>query len=531
VTAPTVRTVLALEADGLCKSFAGTPALRDATLSVRPGTVHALLGGNGSGKSTLLKVLAGVHVADAGEVAVHGSRWPAAAMTARRAREAGLRFVHQDLGLFDSLTVAENVGLAAGFPVGAGGGVRWRELNRYVAGLLEHFEIDARPTTPVGELRPAQRTMVAIARALQDRGQQGGDQQGGDQQGGDRQDPAAGSVLLLDEPTASLPDHESRLLMTSLRRRADLGQTVVLVSHHMQEVLSVADDITVLRDGRVAGSVVGRTPSEAELVELIAGRSVDRSRHSGRPAGDVVLDVQQLSAGPLRDLTLQVRRGEVVGLAGLVGSGRTTALSALFGGRRPTAGTLLLGGAPYRPRGARDAMRRGVALVPEDRLADAAFADMSVSDNCSATVLSRYFRGWLRAGEQRRDAQALLRQYDVKAPGTAAPLSALSGGNQQKVVLARWLRRDPSLLLLDEPTQGVDVVARSDIYRTIRTAASGGCAVLVASSDFEELTLLCDRVLVLRGGRVVADLPADDVTADRLTHLVQAADSNEEVLP
>ncbi|MDY7103043.1 MAG: sugar ABC transporter ATP-binding protein [Actinomycetota bacterium] len=491
-----------LLADGVSKHFGGTAALTDATLRVRRGTVHALIGGNGSGKSTLIKILAGVHAADRGTIDVHGITWSAADPDPQRARAAGLRFVHQDLGLVDELTVAENVALDDGFPTTRWGRVRWRRLHDDVADLLARFEIGAAPDQPVGTLRPAARTMVAIARASRD-------------EDGD-------VVLVLDEPTASLPHHESDLLLDYVRGRAARGQTIVVVSHRLGEVLAVADDVTALRDGRVAGTVVDRATDEDELVELIAGRAVDRGRRStGHPVGDPVLQVEGLRSGAVRDLDLTVRSGEIVGLAGLQGSGRSSVLRALFGTSSSVGGAMLLDGAAYAPRDVADAMGRGVVLVPEDRLADAAFADLSVCDNVSAAVVRRYWRGWLRRDEQRRDTDELVDRYAIRAAGSTALFSTLSGGNQQKAVLARWLRRRPRLVLLDEPTQGVDVVARSDIYDTIREVARSGAAVLVASSDLEELETLCDRVVVLRGGRIAGELAAWEATPDRLTHLAQ----------
>lgn len=523
-----------LEALGVSKRFGATAALTDASLRVRQGTVHALLGGNGSGKSTLFKCLAGVHTADTGTVAVRGAELAATHLTARRAHQLGLRFVHQDLGLFDGLTVAENIAIGSGFPT-QGGRIRWRALRNRVAGLLDRLEIPAAPDTPVGTLRPATRTLVAIARALQD------------QDGNE-------CVLLLDEPTASLPDAESRALMVALRQRAAAGQTIVLVSHRMREVLDVADDFTVFRDGRLARSLVAESPTEEDLVTAMAGRPVPSQRERSAPAvmvaasgpaetsasatasapADVVpeqagpgknqepvLVISDLAVGPLTGLELSVSPGEVVGIAGLLGSGRSTTLGAVFGLLRPVAGRVRLAGEDVTGSSTRAMMARGAALVPQDRLGDAVLTGMTVRENASLSVLRSYYRGWMRAGRERRDTRALASAFRVRTPSVETPLAALSGGNQQKVVLARWLRRAPSLLLLDEPTQGVDVVARADIYRAVRDSALAGCAVLVASSDFDELARLCDRVVVLRAGRAAVTVPAAELSADLLTALTQ----------
>jgi ribose transport system ATP-binding protein len=495
----------ALSLTGLTKRFGATLALDDASLAVRPGVVHALLGGNGSGKSTAIKVLAGVHQADAGRVQVAGRDQDLTSWSAADAREAGLRFVHQDLGLFEGLSIAENFAFDAGYPTRPGSGIRWGSLHTRVREVLDDYELDVDPRTPINELRPADRTMVAIARALQDAGSAGGEQD---------------LVLVLDEPTASLAQHESALLLTKLRRRAELGQTVVMVSHRMIEVLSVAHDFTVFRDGRTVATLVDASPTEDELVELMAGRAVNALR----PVGDTTatssprLSVRGLAGGPLRGVDLDARVGEIVGIAGLVGSGRSTLLRMLFGDRQPDDGEVTLDGRSYRPRDVADAMVAGVAYVPEDRAREAAFPDLAITDNLSVTRLGSYWG--VRGMNRRREndvGRRLISDFKVKATGPLALFSSMSGGNQQKVVLARWLQRDPSLLLLDEPTQGVDVMSRVDIYATIREAARRGSAVLVASSDASELLALCDRIVILREGRADEELPADGLDPDVLT--------------
>jgi len=516
VSAMTEGAAPALSVAGLTKRFGATLALDDAALSVRPGTVHALLGGNGSGKSTAIKVLAGVHQADTGRVQIGGRDQDLASWSAADARAAGLRFVHQDLGLFDGLSIAENFAFASGFPTRSSTSIRWRSLHHRVREVLDDYELDVDPRTPINELRPADRTMVAIARALQDASA-----------GGER-----GLVLVLDEPTASLAQHESALLLSKLRRRAELGQTVLMVSHRMSEVLSVAHDFTVFRDGRTVATLVDAHPTEDELVELMAGRAVDALR----PVGDTTatssprLSVRGLAGGPLRDVDLEATVGEIVGIAGLVGSGRSTLLRMLFGDRRPDAGEVTLDGRRYRPRDVSDAILSGVAYVPEDRAGEAAFPDLSIADNLSVTRLRSY---WSARGMNRRREHAvgrgLISDFKVKAAGTTAPFSSMSGGNQQKVVLARWLQRDPSLLLLDEPTQGVDVMSRVDIYATIREAARRGAAVLVASSDASELRALCDRIVILRDGRADEVLDADGLDPDVLTRkLLRSSGAHQE---
>ncbi|TFV49564.1 sugar ABC transporter ATP-binding protein [Blastococcus sp. TF02A_35] len=509
-TAP-VATDVVLRITGMTKRFGATTALDGADLALRAGTVHALVGGNGCGKSTTIKVLAGVHRADAGRIEVAGSVWTAAGYDARAGRAAGLRFVHQDLGLFPELSVAENFALDAGYPA-AGPGISWRRLHQRVAGLLEAYEIDASPRTPAGALRPSQRTLVAIARALQD--------QERDQQ----------LVLVLDEPTATLPQHESQLLLDAVRRRADRGQTVLMVSHRMAEVLSVSDDFTVFRDGRTVATLAGVRPTERQLVDLMSGTATGAATQpaaASAPAGPAtaepaVLEVAGLVGGPLRGVDLAVRRGEIVGVAGLVGSGRTSLLKTVFGQHEPVAGSVRVDGAPAAP-GTPARMAAGIAYVPEDRGGEAAFPDLTLRENLSATVLRRYWRPWgMARRRERAEARGLIGAHAVKAASSEVPFAALSGGNQQKAVLARWLRREPQVLLLDEPTQGVDVMSRGDIYRTVRDVAAGGCAVVVASSDLIELYALCDRVVVLRDGRIATEVSGSQLTPDHLTELTQS---------
>ncbi|HYI32739.1 MAG TPA: sugar ABC transporter ATP-binding protein [Glaciibacter sp.] len=503
--ASTVTAELALELRGVDKHFGGTKALRDASLAVRPGTVHALLGGNGSGKSTAIKILAGVYEADAGELAIFGENHLLSGYTSTTAAAAGLRFVHQDLGLFEDLSIEENFALDAGYPRNVLGGVRWGALRRQVAKVLTEYELDVDPRRPVHDLRPSDRTMVAIARALQ---------------GADTER----LILVLDEPTASLAAHESNLLLEKVRRLADRGQTVVIVSHRLQEVLSVAHDFTVFRDGRVAGTLVDAQPTEDELISIMAGGLVVALRPTGSQShttGHPMLELNGVSSGPLRNVTFTAHEGEILGIAGLVGSGRSSLLQTLFGAFEPISGTMTLGGSPFTPHTVDDAMRAGVGLVPENRVREAAFMDRSVRENLSIAMLAEYWSAkWMPRARETRKAEDLIQRFGVKVGGPSALFSSMSGGNQQKVVIARWLQRDPRLLLLDEPTQGVDVMSRADIYATIRRSAQAGCTVIVASSDMSELHALCDRILVLARGRITQEVLASDLEVDELTSLV-----------
>jgi ribose transport system ATP-binding protein len=416
----------------------------------------------------------------------------------------GLHFVHQNPAVFPALSVAENMVIGHGFDTTAVGSIRWRALRRQTQALLDRFKINVDPGALVGSLRPAERAMVAIARALQDQeGQHTG-------------------VLVLDEPTASLPRAEVVRLMGALNRFAAAGQTILFVSHRLDEVVDTAAQATVLRDGRLAGTLVGDEIVEGRLIELIAGRALDRMYPAMPPvdSDEVALEARGLAGGPLRGVDFQLQRGEVLGVAGLLGSGRSELLKMIFGAYPIRSGTLLVGGRPVRFRDIGDALAAGVAYVPEDRTSEGSFLDQTVSDNVVASSIGRYWRGLrLRNRAIDHDARDIIGRFFIRARSEQQKMGTLSGGNQQKVVLARWLSRNPRVLLLDEPTQGVDVNARAEIYALISKAVAGGCSVLLVTSDFEELSRVADRAIVLSGGRVVAELRGADLEPARLTEL------------
>lgn len=495
----------ALVVTGLSKSFGDVAVLEDITLRVRPGTVHALLGGNGSGKSTTIKILAGVHSADSGHLEVQGVGFDLSAYGPADAERAGLRFVHQDLGLFDDLSVQENFALSSGYPVTPARRVDWKRLRTRVQALLRLYGISASPDTPINRLRPSDRTLVAIARALQD-------------------DETGRLVVVLDEPTASLGREESSELLARIKTRANQGQTFIIVSHRLQEVLAVSDDYTVLRDGRVAGHLVGASPTEDELIALMAGRQVASLRPTGSIAharSAPLLTLRGIESGPLRGVDLTLHKGELLGIAGLAGSGRSTLLSCVFGSQRPSRGEMRLGDHPHAPRSVSAAMSKGIALVPEDRGREAAFADLSIAENLWITVMHRVRRrGFLPRGPARRYAAGLIERFQIKVSGPGALFSSMSGGNQQKTVIARWLQRDPRVLLLDEPTQGVDVMSRAEIYALIRESTASENGVIIASSDLAELHALCDRIIILAQGRIIGDVAASEVSLDDLAALI-----------
>jgi ribose transport system ATP-binding protein len=482
----------ALNVTNLSKSFSGPLVLDGVSLSIEPGEIRALVGQNGSGKSTLIKILAGFHSPeDGGSVEVDGQ--PLTFGLGSASEAVGLRFVHQDLGLVDSLDTVDNLALGFGYD-SFRGGIRWaaerKQAREALAGLGYHFDVRRR----VGSLAMSERTAVAIARALSSRG-------------------SAPKVLVLDEPTANLPAAEAERLYQLTRRVAASGLAIVFVSHHFDEVFELAQSVTVLRDGRhvITRPVAGLT--EEGLIELVIGRVLEPFEHDAKAAalGDRVLEVAGLGADVLAGVDMAVHAGEIVGIAGITGSGRDEIAPAIFGGR-DRSGEIKVGGRVL-PRMRPDlSMSLGMGLVPAERHANAAFMTANLRENITLVHPGLHLRaGFLRQRSERSDVDVWLHRLDVRPRNTEFAMSDLSGGNQQKVVLCRWLRMEPKALVLDEPTQGVDVGAKADIHKLIDEAAAQGTGVLIVSTDHEELVRLCDRVLVLRRGRV-----ADEISGIRL---------------
>jgi ribose transport system ATP-binding protein len=498
-----------LRVERISKTFPGTRALDDVSLEFRRGEIHALLGNNGSGKSTLIKTLAGVYAADpGGEIHVGGRSYDASRFTPELAQAAGLHFVHQTPALFPMLTVAENMAIGHGFETKGMSRIDWRAQRARSERLIARFHIRATPDVPVFMLGPVDRTLIAIARALQD------------------QDGVQDGVLILDEPTASLPAPEVERLLSTLRGYAQAGQTIIYVSHRLDEVLRTSDRVSALRDGRHVGTANTAGMDESQLVSLMLGRPAPRVRKGLREVqpGAAALSVRGLSGGPVRSLDFEVARGEVLGLAGLVGSGASDVLRMLFGADKKFAGDVRLYGESFAPASPDQAIATGVAYLPPDRASDSSFHAMSVRANWSAVNVGRYFQGLrLRHDREHAEAMSAIASFMIRAASDEQALSTLSGGNQQKVVLARWLRDQPKLFLLDEPTQGVAAHARDEIHGFLRRAAQSGMALIVVSSDFSELVQLCDRVIVISQGRSVAEVQADALDSHHLTELAHFA--------
>ena len=500
------RPVPVLQVGGLSKTFPGQKALHDVDLAVRAGEVHALLGQNGSGKSTIIKVLAGYHAPDPGaRILVDGEPLPTGALGA--GHQLGLRFVHQDLGLVATLSVVDNLALTRGYRTKAFGKIDWRAEADLAARALTDIGLDVDPFATVQSLSMAERAGVAIARAVHD-------------------DERGTKVLVLDEPTAALPADQVEHLFAVVRRLRDRGVGIVLVSHHLEEVLAVADRVSVLRDGRRVATLPRDELDHGRLVELIVGRAV--AAGPARPAAavadvddrQVCLRAVDVAGGNVAGFSLDVAVGEVVGLAGLDGSGRES-IVPLLGGQHPRAeGSVAVGSTLLPPGSPSSALRAGMAVVPSDRAADGVFADLTVRENLTIARLRHLRRfGRLPRRAETAEAERWMERLRLVASGPEALLATLSGGNQQKVLLGRSLRLQPAVLLLDEPTRGVDVGARNEVHRIIEQAVAGGMGVVLASTDTEELVRLCDRVLVLQDGLVVRTLHRDhDLTVDDVNH-------------
>ena len=490
---------------GVSKNFGGVQALRGVDFDVRSGEVHALVGENGAGKSTMMKVIAGNHIPSAGTIEFEGA--PVSFRSPHDALARGIALIHQETALAPDLTVAENV-MICHLP----GIIRWGELYRRAAQLIKSLGFDINPAAPVSSLSAAHRQIVEIAKALS----------------------LNVKMLVLDEPTASLaPSDASRLLdiVRDLRKR---GVAIVYISHRLHEVFEIADRITVLKDGEKVATV---TPAEVDmdgLIRLMVGRPLAAlfPKRVGVAIGDVVLKADGLSRkGVVHDVSLEVRAGEVVGLGGLIGAGRTELVRLIFGADRADAGTVSIDGRVVTPKSTGAGVAAGIGLVPEDRKGQGAVLTMPIRVNSTMARLSDVSAfGFLRLAHERHAVAQLMKSLQIKARDMDADVSTLSGGNQQKVVLAKWFHAQGRVIILDEPTRGVDVGAKAEIYTLINTLAADGMAIVVVSSEHAELMGLCDRILVMGGGRLRGQLNPPDyseeaIVAMSLGHSKSAANS------
>ncbi len=485
-----------LEVRNLSKSFPGVKALENVRLEVRAGTVHAVMGENGAGKSTLMKTLIGIHRPDGGEILFKGR-----AVRIRNPHEAqrlGIAMIHQELMPFADLTVAENICMGREPTRGFPGWIDRRAMDRRASELLERLGIPIAPRERMGRLTVAQMQTVEIAKALSHNAE----------------------VLIMDEPTSAISDREVESLFGLIGDLTRRGVAVIYISHKMDEVFQIADAITVLRDGRYVATHSTAELSRDRLISLMVGRELGScypDRTFGQP-GDVALEVRQLTrAGKFRAVSFQVRRGEILGVAGLMGAGRTELVSAVFGLAPADSGEIRIAGRPVRIAGPRDAIRNGIAMVTEDRKRFGLVPQMSVKQNLTLASLRQCCRGpVVDHARENRVADEQIRAFSIKTRDRNQTVDGLSGGTQQKVVVAKALLTDPNVLILDEPTRGIDVGAKAEIYAIIARLAAEGKAVVMVSSEMPEIVSLSHRILVMREGELVAELDPRRTTQEEI---------------
>jgi ribose transport system ATP-binding protein len=503
---------MTLELSDVSKTFGGQPALRQVSLSIAYGQVHALVGENGSGKSTLIKILSGYHKPDPGSRAMLSGE-PFELGNSSAAWSMGLRFVHQDLGLVPSLSVLDNMILGQPVRTGVAGRILWREAAREATRHLQLLGVNTDLKVRISELSLAERSAVAIARALWS-----------------AVDSRDRLILVLDEPTATLPADEVVRLLQIIEKLRNQGHAVLMVSHHLNEVLQVADYVTVLRDGVVAASVSRTEVNYNQLTELIVGHAISvgdeaavpSCSEAGRPRQSV-LSVRALSGSRVTNVDFDIRAGEIVGVAGITGSGRES-LGSLLTGRLPRGGIVSLLGATVRPDSPSAALAHGLVGVPGDRSAYGIFPNLSVRDNMAISYLAPHAKwGRIMSRAEKREVAGWISDLAIATSSGEAPILSLSGGNQQKVLIGRALRMHPKALVLDDPSVGIDIGARAQIHKIIAKSVASGLAVLLISTDSDELASLSDRVLVFGQGRVAAELSkgpgltAEEIDAQQLS--------------
>ncbi|MES2143525.1 MAG: sugar ABC transporter ATP-binding protein [Pseudomonadota bacterium] len=485
-----------LSMTGIEKAFGGVPALSGATLAIAPAEIMGLIGQNGAGKSTMIKILNGACARDSGAITFGGQVWTAASPQA--AQRAGVSTIFQELNLIPFRSVTENIYLGRELRRFAGL-LNWRAMNAGARNLLRRFDVEIDVTQPLGHYSTAIQQMVAIARAVS----------------------FDARLVIMDEPTSSLDDAEVAVLLRTVRQLKSEGVSVLFVTHKMDELAQVCDRVTVMRDGQTVAVLPARGSDKLQLVASMLGRDLADVRRSGATAftkaaaiGEELLDVANVVIAPrVSDASLAIRKGEIVGLAGLLGSGRTETARAVFGADMAARGAIRFNGTATRFRSPQEAIAAGMGFCSEDRKVEGIIPDMSVADNLALALMPALKRsGLLDEAAQRRVVERYIKSIGIKCAGPDQKIRELSGGNQQKVLLARWLAMNPKLLILDEPTRGIDVGAKAEIQALIRDAANNGLGVLMISSELEEIVEGADRVFVLRDGRTVQELARDDIT-------------------
>lgn len=506
-SAPSLR----LSARSFSKTFAGVRVLDAVDMDVHAGEIHGLIGENGSGKSTFIKILASYHHPDPDARLFMDGQEVSLPMRAGKAHELGLCFIHQDLGLVGTMSVLENLSLGSGYLTGKGGRIRWGLQRQETLRWLRRFDLDVNPEIEVRQLGQAEHAIVAIIRAL-----------------AQMKSRNAAGVIVLDEPTSQLPTRDVDRLFDALRRVTDIGASAIFVSHRIDEVLAITDRVSVLRDGKLVGTVVTAETNQRELLSMMLGRDLGElyPDEMETSRGITLLSIKDLSGRMVHNLSFDLHAGEVLGITGLVGMGQDELPYLLFGVERARSGTLNMNSEQLevKHQSPRRALRQGIVLLPADRQRYGGMQSGTVRENIMLPVSGQFFeRLRLRHRLERAHVRQLLENFRVRPSEPEWVLKSLSGGNQQKALLGKWLQMKPPVVLLHEPTHGVDIGARKQIFEVMSAITSAGSGILVCSAEHQELVRICDRVLVLRKGQIVAELSGNDLNEDKVAEHVHAA--------
>lgn len=495
---------LLLSMRGISKTFPGVQALSNVDFSLRNGEIHALMGENGAGKSTLIKVLTGVYELESGEIRMDGIDYPIVNRSPQDAQENGISTVYQEVNLCPNLTVAEN--LFIGRQPKKCGLIDWKTINRKSADILKSLDINTEPGKPLGECSLAIQQMIAIARAVDMKCR----------------------VLILDEPTSSLDDEEVEKLFTLMRKLRDEDTGIIFVTHFLEQVYEVCDRITVLRNGELVGEYETENLPRVQLVAKMLGKEFDdladikSERKSSEVSKEAVIEAHGLThAGTIKPFNLTINKGEVIGLTGLLGSGRSELVRTIYGADRPTGGTLKVKGKAVSITKPLDAMKNGMAYLPEDRKKDGVIADLSVKENIILALQAK--RGLfhlMSRKEMEEAADRFIDLLDIKTPDREKPVGSLSGGNQQKVILGRWLLTNPDYLILDEPTRGIDIGTKTEIQKLVLQMADEGKTITFISSEIDEMLRTCSHIAVLRDGKMVGELTGEELTQAQIMQAI-----------
>ena len=491
-----------LRMQGIRKTFPGVVALDNVNLDVRSGTVHSLMGENGAGKSTLMKCLIGMYTPDEGTVELAGDivRFK----DTKDGLEHGISMIHQELSPVPEMMVAENIWLGRE-PRGRLGLLSPAAMFRKTRELFDEWKINIDPKARMKDLTVSKQQMVEIAKAIS----------------------YDAKIIIMDEPTSAIPEREGAHLHGMIKRLTDFGVAIIYITHKMDEVFRISDDITVFRDGKHVGSYPAKELDRDKLIKLMVGRELtDLFPKEEAEIGDVVLSVQGLNRGTVvKDVSFELHRGEILGLAGLMGAGRTEVLETIFGIEKADSGEVVLNGKTLRIKQPSDAIRAGMALLTEDRKLNGIMGVLSVRDNITAAALPRYSpRGVLRVGEMRKDSEDQREKLRIKTPSLSQLIKNLSGGNQQKALISRWLLTVPDVLMIDEPTRGIDVGAKSEIHRLMSMLAQEGKAIIMVSSELPEVLGMSDRILVMHEGRISGELSREEANQESVMHLATGGD-------